>query len=100
MVVGTGACQAAGVIRRRVLVSGEVQGVGFRETCRREAVAHGVAGWVRNRADGRVEAVFEGEADAVGAMVDWCRHGPRWADVTGLDVHEEPPEREGGFGVR
>jgi acylphosphatase len=88
------------VIRRRVLVSGEVQGVGFRENCRRQANAHRVAGWVRNRADGHVEAVFEGEPAAVEAMVDWCRHGPRWAAVTGLDVRDEPAQGDEGFRVR
>jgi acylphosphatase len=88
------------VIRRRVLVSGEVQGVGFRENCRRQATAHGVAGWVRNRIDGRVEAAFEGDPAAVEAMVAWCRHGPRWAQVTDLQVSDEPPEGDTGFRVR
>jgi acylphosphatase len=88
------------VIRRRVVVTGEVQGVGFRESCRRAAALQGVAGWVRNRGDGRVEAVFEGEPAAVEAMVDWCRHGPRWAAVSGVDVSDEPPEGDAGFHVR
>ena len=70
-------------VRRRVVVRGYVQGVFFRDTCRREASARGVGGWVTNRPDGAVEAVFEGEPDAVGAMVDWCRRGPRGADVVG-----------------
>ena len=85
------------VVRKRVLVSGQVQGVGFRATCRREAQAAGVAGWVRNRADGRVEAAFEGEEDAVGRVVAWCRQGPRWATVSDVDVDDEPPTGERGF---
>ena len=64
------------MIRRRVLVSGLVQGVFFRDTCRRTAVAAGVRGWVRNLADGRVEAVFEGEAEAVQRLVEWAHEGP------------------------
>ena len=88
------------VVRRRVLVSGHVQGVWFRETCRREADALGVAGWVRNRWDGRVEAVFEGETEAVDAAVSWCRKGPRWASVRSVDVYDEDVEGGGGFRVR
>jgi acylphosphatase len=88
------------MVRRRVLVSGRVQGVMFREACRREAVAHGVQGWVTNRADGRVEAVFEGEAAAVAALVSWCRRGPSLADVTTVEVHEEELQRERSFRVR
>ena len=68
-------------IRRRVVVHGRVQGVFFRDSCRREAQARGVAGWITNRPDGAVEAVFEGEPDAVGALVDFCRRGPRGAEV-------------------
>ncbi|MGH9149308.1 MAG: acylphosphatase [Acidimicrobiales bacterium] len=86
--------------RRRVLVSGRVQGVFFRDTCRRLAAASGVTGWVANRADGRVEAVFEGEAAAVEAMVAWCRQGPPHAAVTGVEVAGEAPEGERSFRVR
>src|SRR5512134_2615913 len=68
-------------IRRRVLVSGRVQGVAFRASTRSQARAGAVAGWVRNLADGRVEAVFEGDAAAVAALVAWCREGPRFARV-------------------
>jgi len=85
------------VVRTRVVISGEVQGVGFRATCRREAQAAGVSGWVRNRADGRVEAAFEGEAEAVARLVAWCRQGPRWATVRDVTVEEEPPIGERGF---
>ncbi|HEX6196590.1 MAG TPA: acylphosphatase [Jiangellaceae bacterium] len=87
-------------IRRRVVVYGRVQGVFFRDTCRREAAARGVAGWVTNRADGAVEAVFEGPRDSVGAMVEWARHGPPWADVKQIDTHPEPLEGIAGFHVR
>jgi len=80
------------VVRYRVLVSGRVQGVFFRDTCRRLAQEHGVAGWVRNLPDGRVEAVFEGPADGVGRLVDWARHGPRHAVVASVSVQAEPPE--------
>jgi acylphosphatase len=86
-------------IARRVLVDGHVQGVFFRDTCRREADARGVAGWVRNRSDGRVEAVFEGPEAAVEAMVAWCRRGPALAAVDALEVHEERPGGLVGFVV-
>ena len=88
------------VVRYRVVVAGRVQGVWFRESCRREAVARGVAGSVRNRMDGTVEAVFEGQEAAVAEMVAWCRIGPPRADVTGVDVDSEPPAGAVGFQVR
>ena len=87
------------MIRRRVVVSGRVQGVFFRDSCRREAVAAGVAGWVRNRRDGRVEAVFEGSPGAVERLVAWCRAGPPRAHVDALEVHDEEPVGETGFAV-
>jgi acylphosphatase len=90
----------SGVIRRRVIVGGRVQGVWFRETTRRSAQAHGVAGWVCNRADGRVEAVFEGDASAVESLVGFCREGPERAAVTEFEVDEEEPEGLEGFRVR
>ena len=80
------------VARRRVVVRGSVQGVFFRDSCRREARSLGLAGWVTNRDDGAVEAVFEGEPDAVAALVEWCRHGPRGADVDSVDDSSEEPE--------
>ena len=85
------------MVRCRVIVSGRVQGVWFRQSCRAEAVANGVAGWVRNRADGRVEAVFEGADAAVTRMVAWCREGPPRAEVVDVDVSEEPVEGLVGF---
>ena len=85
--------------RIRVLVSGRVQGVSYRDTCRRAAVRHGVSGWVRNLADGRVEAVFEGGAGDVRRMADWCRTGPAHAVVDGVTEIPETPEGIGGFTV-
>ncbi len=86
-----------GMVRRRVLVAGIVQGVFFRQSCRRVARDEGVAGWVRNLPDGRVEACFEGPADAIDRVVAWCRHGPPGARVTGVEVIDEPPAGELGF---
>jgi acylphosphatase len=88
------------VIRKRVLVSGRVQGVYFRDTCRRVAAEHGVGGWVRNLADGRVEAVFEGSAEQVGELVAWARQGPASAVVRGVAVQDEPPEGLTAFTIR
>jgi acylphosphatase len=88
------------VIRKRLLISGRVQGVFFRDTCQRLAVQHGVQGWVRNLPDGRVEAVFEGPADRVDQLVAWAYRGPRQAQVTDVRVHVEPPEGLTGFVVR
>lgn len=77
-----------------------MQGVFFRDTTRREAEAHGVAGWVRNRPDGTVEAVFEGEPDAVEAMLAFCHRGPPSADVGRVEVSDEDPEGLTGFDLR
>ena len=86
--------------RRRVVVSGRVQGVFFRDTTRQRAEAAGVAGWVRNTPDGTVEAVFEGEPGAVDELVEFCRRGPSGAEVAEIDVEEEQPENLSGFVVR
>ena len=88
------------VVRRRVVARGRVQGVFFRDTVRRRAVAADVAGWVANRPDGAVEAVFEGAPDAVAALVELCRRGPPRADVTGFECTEEDPQGVAGFHVR
>lgn len=77
--------------RAHVFISGRVQGVGFRASTRREATRRDVDGWVKNRPDGRVEAVFEGEASAVEAMVSWCESGPRTARVEDISVEYEEP---------
>jgi acylphosphatase len=87
------------VQRRHVVIYGFVQGVGFRFGVERMALSRGVAGWVRNRGDGAVEAVFEGEPDDVEALVEFCRRGPRGADVERIEVAEESPEGLGGFRV-
>jgi acylphosphatase len=83
-----------------VVVSGRVQGVWFRDACRREAEARGLAGWVRNCADGKVEAVFEGAPDAVEALVAWCATGPPRARVVRVERFEELPTGASGFAVR
>jgi acylphosphatase len=88
------------VIRNRVLISGRVQGVAYRDACRRMAKQHGVTGWVRNLPDGRVEAVFEGPSEDVGRLVDWSRQGPRFAEVAGVDVQAEEPEGISEFEIR
>jgi acylphosphatase len=87
-------------VRRRVVVHGNVQGVFFRDSTEQEAGARGVAGWVRNRDDGAVEAVFEGDREAVDALVEFCRSGPSSADVDSVDVEDEEPEGLDGFSVR
>ena len=86
--------------RRRVVVQGHVQGVFFRETTKRRALSRAVAGWVRNRPDGTVEAVFEGERDAVEALVAYAREGPRGSRVDRVDVEAEEPEGLSGFEIR
>jgi acylphosphatase len=87
------------MIRRRVIVRGHVQGVFFRDSVRRRAAQRDVAGWVRNRADGSVEAVLEGDADSVHDLVEFCRAGPRGAHVESVDVTDEAPRGEHGFSV-
>ena len=79
-------------VRAHVYVSGYVQGVNFRWYTVQHARTRGVAGWVRNLPDGRVEAVFEGADEDVRSMVEWCRRGPRHATVTDVEVHWEEPE--------
>jgi acylphosphatase len=88
------------VARRHLVVHGHVQGVFFRDTCRRQAEARGVAGWIANRPDGAVEAVFEGKADDVDALVEFCRQGPRGAEVRSVDETSEEPEGLSGFRIR
>ena len=87
-------------IRRRVVVHGHVQGVFFRDSTRDRAQSRGVAGWVTNRPDGAVEAVFEGDADAVQSMVRFASEGPGHSDVADVEVSEEEPEGLSGFDVR
>jgi acylphosphatase len=87
-------------VRRRVRAHGRVQGVFFRDSVRREAARRGVAGWARNCSDGSVESVFEGDAEAVDAMVEFVRGGPGHAEVSSVDVADEAPEGLSGFNVR
>jgi acylphosphatase len=87
------------VIRRRVIVRGLVQGVFFRDSTRRLAHRYGVSGWIANRPDGGVEAVFEGEDDAVERLVAFSREGPRGAQVESVEVKEEDPEGLSGFAI-
>jgi len=82
-----------------VIVRGRVQGVFFRASCAEEARRRGVAGFIRNRADGGVEAVFEGPADQVDAMVGWCGTGPPFAQVDRVESRVEEPVGDTGFRV-
>ncbi|GAA2094955.1 acylphosphatase [Microlunatus panaciterrae] len=82
-----------------MIVRGRVQGVFFRDSCRREARKAGVAGWVRNRPDGTVEAVFEGEAASVESMCRWCESGPPYAHVSRVDIVEESPTSQVDFTI-
>ncbi|HEX2145027.1 MAG TPA: acylphosphatase [Glycomyces sp.] len=87
-------------MRRRMIVHGYVQGVFFRAECRSEARTLGLAGWVRNRHDGTVEAVFEGAPARVQAMTAWMRHGPAQARVDQVEVFEEESEGLAAFDIR
>ena len=92
--------ESTGHCRRRVFISGLVQDVWFRATTAKHAVHAGVRGWVRNLADGRVEAVLEGSANAVNEMIDFCSRGPEMARVDRIEVVEEDPENLEGFKIR
>ncbi len=87
-------------VRRRVVASGHVQGVFFRDSMRERARAHGVSGWVTNRDDGAVEAVLEGEPENVDRVVRFAETGPPRARVDRVDVTDEEPEGLSGFEVR
>jgi acylphosphatase len=86
--------------RKHVVVHGDVQGVFFRDTAQREADRCGVAGWVRNTPEGAVEAVFEGDPEAVEGMVSFCERGSRGAEVERVETSNEEPEGLSGFEVR
>ena len=88
------------MIRRRLIVHGYVQGVGFRYWLARSAESRSVAGSARNLPDGTVEVVLEGEPDAVARLVDYVREGPRRAEVASVEVVEEEPEGLAGFETR
>jgi acylphosphatase len=87
------------VIRRRVTVHGHVQGVFFRDSTRERAKSHGVNGWARNLADGSVQAVLEGEPEAVDRVVRFLRSGPSHADVKRIEIEDEEPEGLRGFSI-
>ena len=87
-------------VRVRVVVTGRVQGVFFRDSCRDRAQSERVAGWVRNRMDGAVEAEFEGPSAAVDRMIEWCRTGPPRARVEAVDVTRVEAAGERSFRVR
>lgn len=86
-------------VRVRAVVSGRVQGVFYRDSCRAEAQRLGVRGWVRNRSDRTVEVVAEGPRDRVEQLLTWCRQGPPRATVTGLTVTDEVPAAERSFRI-
>jgi acylphosphatase len=85
------------MIARRLLIHGRVQGVGYREAMVEAALRAGVAGWVRNRRDGHVEAWLEGEADAVDALVEWARRGPMLACVATVEIEMVAAASLAGF---
>lgn len=87
-------------MRVHVSISGVVQGVFFRVRTQDQAQMLGLNGWVRNKSDGKVEAVFEGPRKNVGQMVEWCRLGPSAAQVDNVETHEEPEEGLSGFEIR
>ena len=89
-----------GVTRAHVKASGRVQGVFFRAETRDRARSLGLSGWVRNAADGSVEAAFEGPSERVRSMLEWCRRGPAHAVVKDLSVDWEEPRGERGFEIR
>jgi acylphosphatase len=91
---------AADLVRKRVVLTGRVQGVFFRDSLRRRAETHGIAGWARNRFDGSIEAVFEGPEPGVIEMLAYSRHGPRGAHVETMTSSQEDPEGLSGFEVR
>jgi acylphosphatase len=88
------------MIARRLSIRGRVQGVGYRYAAIDAAERHRIAGWVRNRRDGTVEALVQGDTDPVAAMIEWCRRGPPAARVTEVDIAEVAPESITGFTLR
>ena len=87
------------MVRRRAVVQGRVQGVFFRDTCRRVAREHNVAGSAANLPDGSVEVILEGKPSSVEEVLEWCRSGPSYADVTSVEVSEEEPQGLDGFRI-
>ena len=93
-------CMSAPPTRLRLWIHGRVQGVFFRDSVRRTATERGVSGWAENLPDGSVEVVIEGEPDAVRAVADYCRQGPRHAHVDHVDEQQTPAEGLRGFEIR
>ena len=91
--------QTGPMIRRRLVITGRLRGAMFRESYLREARRLGVRGWALHREDGRTEAVFEGQPQAVDAMIAWARTGPAHDYVTSIEVVEEEPGEEEGFAI-
>jgi len=89
----------APAVRARLVVSGRVQGVFYRASCRDEGAVRGLSGWVRNTPDGKVEAAFEGPETEVQALIAWCRRGPPSAWVENVEVAWESPTGERGFRI-
>jgi acylphosphatase len=87
-------------VAKRVVVHGDVQGVFFRDSTEKEAQKQGVSGWVKNRDDGAVEALFEGDPSSVDAMVDFAKSGPSQADVEDVEVSDAEPEGGSSFEVK
>ena len=87
------------MVRRRAVVKGRVQGVFFRDTCRRVALEHNVAGSAANLPDGTVEVILEGEPANVEEVLEWCRSGPSYADVSSVEITEEDPQGLEGFRI-
>lgn len=99
MAEAQGSCADGALHRRRLLVEGRVQGVGYRAACAREAARLGLSGWVRNLRDGRVEVVGEGSLPSLQGLCAWCATGPRLARVLGVEAIEEEPQGIEGFAV-
>lgn len=90
-----------GQIKRvHLWIAGQVQGVGYRYSTEKQAQLRQLRGWVKNLLDGRVEAVFEGDPEAVDGMVEWCQRGPGAAIVESIELTEEPPEQLRNFTIR
>ena len=92
-----GGASADAMVARRLVIHGDVQGVGYRYAMVDAAHQQGIAGWVRNRRDGSVEAFVQGDESAVGAIIAWCRRGPPAARVTRVDIVEAAAETHAGF---
>jgi acylphosphatase len=96
---GSGETGEVSVVRCRVIVSGRVQGVFYRDSCRTLAIELGVTGWVRNLPDGSVELAAEGTRASVDQLLGWCQHGPPRANVTTLKIVDEEPRGERNFRI-